>query len=224
MARTVAMFNAATDNALTEGDGWLFMELLKIARSKAGGFNMDDYEDGAAYAALRGECEAREQSKFVKMPIADGPDAHRVGVAIEDFVELDRLTEERAGGVASVPPWNGDSGPEAAVPLPDGRTIPVELTPGDMVVHGRIGDLKEGDVVKNDAPKQPLTLSIAGAAEILTNDWMRLRDWYKSIVDRYSAEPSLARAVIDCVVDKGAAEGITIGGVLHYRRAQEVAK
>ncbi len=57
MARTVAMFNAATGRTLNEGEGWLFMEFLKISRSLAGEFNADDYEDCAAYAALRGECD-----------------------------------------------------------------------------------------------------------------------------------------------------------------------
>lgn len=58
MARCVNLFYAATDLKLTEGQGWLFMELLKVARSVQGGYNPDDYVDGAAYAALRGECEA----------------------------------------------------------------------------------------------------------------------------------------------------------------------
>ena len=59
MARTVAIFKAATGVELTELEGWKFMQALKMARSFAG-FNIDDYIDGAAYAALAGECAARE--------------------------------------------------------------------------------------------------------------------------------------------------------------------
>lgn len=58
MARCVKIFNACTDLHLTESQGWLFMECLKTARSLQGGFNVDDYIDGAAYTALRGECDS----------------------------------------------------------------------------------------------------------------------------------------------------------------------
>lgn len=56
MARTVAIFNAATDHQLSELDGWKFMQALKMARSHSPIPNLDDYIDGAAYAALAGEC------------------------------------------------------------------------------------------------------------------------------------------------------------------------
>jgi len=57
MARTVKAFNALFGYDLTETEGWRFMELLKISRS-VNGFNVDDYEDGAAYAALAGEAHS----------------------------------------------------------------------------------------------------------------------------------------------------------------------
>jgi hypothetical protein len=57
MARTVAVFNALTDQNLTEREGWMFMACLKAARAQAG-FNIDDYIDGSAYLALAGECES----------------------------------------------------------------------------------------------------------------------------------------------------------------------
>lgn len=60
MARAVATFNSLTGAALTEVDGWQFMECLKMARSRGGGHNPDDYVDGAAYAALAGEAAAHE--------------------------------------------------------------------------------------------------------------------------------------------------------------------
>ena len=56
MARCVNAFNAMTGHQLSEKDGWQFMELLKMARSRAGAENVDDYVDGASYAALAGEC------------------------------------------------------------------------------------------------------------------------------------------------------------------------
>lgn len=59
MARTVAIFNAATGLTMSEAEGWLFMLALKIARSQAGGYNADDFEDLTAYGALLGECTSR---------------------------------------------------------------------------------------------------------------------------------------------------------------------
>jgi len=59
MARTVAAFNAMTGHYLTEEEGWLFMRYLKDSRSRKGEFNIDDYEDGIAYAALQAECAIR---------------------------------------------------------------------------------------------------------------------------------------------------------------------
>lgn len=59
MRRTVAAFNALTGNALSERDGWLFMAVVKAARSVYGAHNADDYQDGAAYFALAGECAGR---------------------------------------------------------------------------------------------------------------------------------------------------------------------
>lgn len=59
MATTVALFNTVKGTSLTEGDGWLFMILLKIVRGEQGKFRLDDYVDGSAYFALKGECESR---------------------------------------------------------------------------------------------------------------------------------------------------------------------
>lgn len=55
MARTVAAFNTLTGHSLTETQGWLFMAVLKAARSTAGKTEIDDYIDGASYFALAGE-------------------------------------------------------------------------------------------------------------------------------------------------------------------------
>lgn len=60
MGKTVAAFNALTGHALSEQEGWQFMELLKIARSNQGGYRADSFVDGAAYAALAGEAASLE--------------------------------------------------------------------------------------------------------------------------------------------------------------------
>lgn len=59
MAATVAGFAAITGVHMTEQQGWQFMEVLKMVRSNQGGFRMDSFVDGAAYAALAGEAAAR---------------------------------------------------------------------------------------------------------------------------------------------------------------------
>ena len=56
MASTVEAFNAITGHSLDEEQGWLFMGILKMVRSQQGKFKVDNYEDEAAYAALRAEC------------------------------------------------------------------------------------------------------------------------------------------------------------------------
>ena len=59
MGRTVEAFNAITGHKLTEGQGWLFMCLLKQVRSQQGKYKSDSYEDLTAYAALMGESAAK---------------------------------------------------------------------------------------------------------------------------------------------------------------------
>lgn len=61
MGKTVAAFNVITSKNLTEEEGWLFMEVLKQVRSMQGNFKLDNYEDLAAYAALRAEAAASER-------------------------------------------------------------------------------------------------------------------------------------------------------------------
>ena len=61
MGKTVSAFNVITGQTLTEEAGWLFMEILKQVRSQQGDYRADSYEDLVAYAALRGECAARER-------------------------------------------------------------------------------------------------------------------------------------------------------------------
>ena len=63
MAKTVAIFNAWTNNNLTEDDGWRFMIALKQAREIQGKFNDDDYVDLAAYCGLLGEFESQDPGR-----------------------------------------------------------------------------------------------------------------------------------------------------------------
>lgn len=68
MAAAVKAFNALTNAALTEEEGWLFMVLLKLSRSRCGRHQIDDYIDGAAYMMLAGEAaEAVESKKEVSL-------------------------------------------------------------------------------------------------------------------------------------------------------------
>tara|TARA_R110000822_G_scaffold89145_3_gene206148 strand:+ start:335 stop:649 length:315 start_codon:yes stop_codon:yes gene_type:complete len=48
---------------LSASDVANMMELMKVARRKAGAFNADDYVDGAGYAAVAYECAEGEENK-----------------------------------------------------------------------------------------------------------------------------------------------------------------
>lgn len=64
MANTVAAFNAITGLNLTEAQGWLLLQLLKLVRlCSAPGYHQDSAEDNAAYAALLAEAKAREAAE-----------------------------------------------------------------------------------------------------------------------------------------------------------------
>lgn len=61
MAKTVALFNLHHDTALTEAQGWHFMQILKDVRLfSAKGYHADSAEDKIAYAALMSEAKAKE--------------------------------------------------------------------------------------------------------------------------------------------------------------------
>ena len=70
MKSTVDAFNAVFSDCIvnqggkmTEEQGWHFMTLLKLSRSKGGYFRQDDYEDAAAYQALAGETASVDRRK-----------------------------------------------------------------------------------------------------------------------------------------------------------------
>ena len=54
--RCVAAFNSVKGKrVLTNEDGWMFMEILKLCRMQDGKFVFDDYADNCGYAALLAE-------------------------------------------------------------------------------------------------------------------------------------------------------------------------
>lgn len=64
MAQTVDVFNAFHGTALTEAQGWHFMQILKDVRLfTAPGYHADSAEDGAAYCALKAEALAAKTAK-----------------------------------------------------------------------------------------------------------------------------------------------------------------
>jgi len=67
MKATVTAFNAIYGTELTEDQGWCFMVMLKLVRTKGAVAQADNYLDGAAYFALMGEAalEARKTSERV---------------------------------------------------------------------------------------------------------------------------------------------------------------
>lgn len=61
MKACVLAFNALFGTELTEEQGWGFMVLLKLSRSKGGAMRIDDYTDMAGYSALMGEAAVNER-------------------------------------------------------------------------------------------------------------------------------------------------------------------
>lgn len=59
MPRIVAAFNAIRGKDLTETDGWVFMQCLKMVRGAVTPGHEDSALDGVAYAALAGESALR---------------------------------------------------------------------------------------------------------------------------------------------------------------------
>ncbi len=63
MKAIVDTFNAAFNKGMTEAEGWAFMLILKLIRSRTGKFDLDDYVDGSNYFALYGEAKSNEGYK-----------------------------------------------------------------------------------------------------------------------------------------------------------------
>lgn len=61
MLKTVHVFNTITGNSLSEGEGWLFQQILKDVRQwQRESYHEDSAEDCVAYAALKAEALARD--------------------------------------------------------------------------------------------------------------------------------------------------------------------
>jgi|SRR3990172_9466665 len=56
MPTAVATYNTLTGHKLTERDGWIFITILKFARTQGGSHCLDDYIYAAACTAQAGEC------------------------------------------------------------------------------------------------------------------------------------------------------------------------
>jgi hypothetical protein len=63
MKAAVEAFNALTGHKLSIREGWVFMNILKLARAQNGKTNIDDYVDASAYAALACEEAANNEGK-----------------------------------------------------------------------------------------------------------------------------------------------------------------
>lgn len=63
MKATVEAFNTIRGHSLSVVDGWAFMEVLKMVRAKHSPHKVDNFLDGAAYAALAGEESLNQTNK-----------------------------------------------------------------------------------------------------------------------------------------------------------------
>jgi len=71
--RCVKAFNAVSGHKLSPEDGWLFMQILKMCRSKQGDFKYDDYAALRAEEALRNnEDDAGKWQLTVNAPCKHG--------------------------------------------------------------------------------------------------------------------------------------------------------
>jgi hypothetical protein len=77
--------------------------------------------------AFKAAAELALENGFSKSQIADYV-ASKFGIASGDTLEFMRLQGFAKGGISHVPAIFAEAGPEAAVPLPDGRSIPVRFT------------------------------------------------------------------------------------------------
>lgn len=148
MAATVGAFNAINGTSLTEEQGWMFMELLKIVRSIQGDYKADNYEDAVAYAALRGECASRERDTFFGIDMGEPGADQTVGLpnASEDMrnhlekVRLDQTVIGTVGERMRMPPIG--SCPDCVVKMKpcNGGCIPLSKPGADQTVNGTIGE------------------------------------------------------------------------------------
>lgn len=78
MADAVRAFNAITGYRLSEGDGWLLMDLVKAVRSCHSPGHVDSNLDRVAYAALRAEAECAHAATVSRCVSETGSDGKTV--------------------------------------------------------------------------------------------------------------------------------------------------
>jgi hypothetical protein len=67
---------------------------------------------------------------WAKSIIAAGGDVHPVGISSAPHIHMELM---KKGGITTGPSIAGEAGPEAVVPLPDGRSIPVQIDMSAMI-------------------------------------------------------------------------------------------
>jgi len=141
MAATVGAFKCVSGVEMTEEQGWLFMGLLKMVRSQQGEFKADNYEDEAAYAALRGECAFAARSCDTASPVtlADRIEAFNKASAANVKAALDSIgascAESAAQFMNTIPVADADGrikwdGGEC--PVDDGDDVSVKFQGGKV--------------------------------------------------------------------------------------------
>ncbi len=93
--KCVTAFNSITGHGLSNEDGWLFMQILKLCRSVQGSYKYDDYRDGVGYAALRAEEAKITEDKRLWNTTVEAP-------ILDPLREATRQTLEELGDLSSV--------------------------------------------------------------------------------------------------------------------------
>ena len=112
MARAVATFNAHRGPDapvhLTEVEGWLLLDFLKLSRASQGAFHRDDWEDRVGYSALAAEAAIRAQ--LAPEMVAELVEAREAALQARDVAEAARLHHRilaTLAGMVPPPPAGG---------------------------------------------------------------------------------------------------------------------
>lgn len=139
MARTVAMFNALTDQAMSVEQGWLLLACLKMVRSQQGAKKADNYVDGATYFALAGE-EALSDPKWMDEEAAGRLLKESREKMAKPIVEkVDALLDKH-----SWIPWELNKNPPAG--LRSDELVDVKLRNGNVSTQSVVGGLDWGEI------------------------------------------------------------------------------
>ena len=98
--------------------------ILTGIRTKASGINV--FHEGRTHTSLMDKVNALLPN--MRRPTLANSDARGPGNA--DHIHMEMMAK---GGITSGPSIAGEAGPEAVIPLPDGRSIPVKIDMGDLV-------------------------------------------------------------------------------------------